>query len=74
MEKNEEGPIFVNVVDMIDLCVRARVKLETQAVPDEKLDNCWRSIMSALVHKLPNRYADLPKELRPYYDYLLGNV
>lgn len=65
-----EGGIFVNVVDMIDLCTASLVVAERNH--DTKLEAAARSVMSALMLHVGSRHAELPPELRKHYDYLTG--
>lgn len=65
------GDVFVNVVDMIDLCTSA--KLRAARTHDERLMNAAVSLMSALVLHLGSRHAAIPAALRDHYNYLMEN-
>ena len=62
--------IFINVVDMVDLCTSAKARAaQTQ---DEGLNDAATSVMSALVLHLGARHAEIPVALRPHYELLTG--
>jgi hypothetical protein len=63
--------IFVNVVDIVDLCTRAFSKANQEG--DEELFACAKSVMSAVVLHLGKKHAELPEAVRPCYNKLLGN-
>lgn len=61
--------MFVNVVDLIDICTRA--KAEAEKTENTRLKDAADSVMSALVLHLGKRRAYIPEELRQHYTYLM---
>jgi Ethanolamine utilization protein EutJ (predicted chaperonin) len=61
--------VFVNVVDLIDICTRA--KEEATKTENLRLKDAADSVMSALVLHLGKRRAYIPEDLRPHYTYLM---
>lgn len=67
---SEQG-VYVNVVDLVDICTKALTRAAT--LGDRQLEMAARSVMSALVLHLGKRHASLPEEIRPLYNYILRN-
>lgn len=66
---NPSNGIFVDVVDLIDRCTRAKERAER--MQNEALENAADSIMSALVLVLGRRRAFIPEELREHYNLIM---
>lgn len=67
--KQISNGVFVNVVDLIDICTRA--KAEAEKTENTRLKDAADSVMSALVLHLGKRRAYIPEELRQHYTYLM---
>ena len=67
--RNPSNGIFVDVVDLIDRCTRAKERAEKSH--DIALENAADSVMSALILVLGRRRAFIPEELREHYNLIM---
>lgn len=68
-QRNVNEGIFVDVVDLIDRCTRAKERAERSH--NEALGNAAESIMSALILVIGKRRAFIPEELRQHYNLIM---
>lgn len=69
IKPNPADGVFVNVVDLLDMCTRALAKAEHHN--DHRLQAAAQSVMSALMLHVGKRHATLPEEVRPFYNKVI---